>query len=123
MLRMLYSYSGNRQTVGSGFPLRQEVGHDPPEVLPGHLRSDDFFDVATHPAITFKSKRVEPGAAGSFTLYEDDGVSRGYARGEFAEQTFTVCPGIPSGVPVSLYGQAQGKTARWPRGRADVSRR
>ena len=37
----------------------------------GHLRSDDFFDVATHPAITFKSKRVEPGAAGSFKLIGD----------------------------------------------------
>jgi polyisoprenoid-binding protein YceI len=37
----------------------------------GHLRSDDFFDVATHPAITFTSKRVEPGAAGSFKLIGD----------------------------------------------------
>jgi polyisoprenoid-binding protein YceI len=37
----------------------------------GHLRSDDFFAVATHPAITFKSKRVEPGAAGTFKLIGD----------------------------------------------------
>jgi len=36
-----------------------------------HLRSDDFFDVAHHPVITFKSKRVEPGAAGSFKLVGD----------------------------------------------------
>jgi len=36
-----------------------------------HLRSADFFDVATHPALTFKSKRVEPGAAGRFKLVGD----------------------------------------------------
>ena len=37
----------------------------------GHLRSDDFFDAANHPFITFKSKRVEPGADGSFKLIGD----------------------------------------------------
>ena len=37
----------------------------------GHLRSDDFFDAASHPSMTFKSKRVEPGAAGAFTLIGD----------------------------------------------------
>jgi polyisoprenoid-binding protein YceI len=36
-----------------------------------HLRSDDFFDVANHPTITFKSKRVEPGADGNFKLIGD----------------------------------------------------
>ena len=36
-----------------------------------HLRSDDFFDVANHPTITFKSKRVEPGADGKFKLIGD----------------------------------------------------
>jgi polyisoprenoid-binding protein YceI len=36
-----------------------------------HLRSDDFFDVATHPLITFVSKRVEPGGPGSFKLIGD----------------------------------------------------
>lgn len=36
-----------------------------------HLRSDDFFDAANHPFITFKSKRVEPGATGSFKLIGD----------------------------------------------------
>ena len=29
-----------------------------------HLRSGDFFDVATYPTITFKSKRVQPGKGG-----------------------------------------------------------
>jgi polyisoprenoid-binding protein YceI len=36
-----------------------------------HLRTDDFFDVANHPAITFKSKRVEPGTNGQFKLIGD----------------------------------------------------
>lgn len=36
-----------------------------------HLRSADFFDVAKFPTITFKSKRVEPGAAGKFKLIGD----------------------------------------------------
>ena len=33
---------------------------------------------------------VYPDADGAFTLYEDDGVTRRYARGEYAEQTFAV---------------------------------
>ncbi len=36
-----------------------------------HLRSADFFDAANHPAMSFKSKRAEPGAAGRFRLVGD----------------------------------------------------
>lgn len=36
-----------------------------------HLRSADFFDAATHPKITFKSKKVVAGADGAFKLIGD----------------------------------------------------
>jgi polyisoprenoid-binding protein YceI len=36
-----------------------------------HLKSADFFDVATYPTMTFKSKKVAPNADGSFKLIGD----------------------------------------------------
>jgi polyisoprenoid-binding protein YceI len=36
-----------------------------------HLKSADFFDVATYPTITFKSKKVMPNADGSFKVLGD----------------------------------------------------
>jgi alpha-glucosidase (family GH31 glycosyl hydrolase) len=52
---------------------------------------------------------VYPREAGSFTLYEDDGVSRAYARGEYAEQTFTTSP-TPAGLTVRI-GESTGRYA------------
>jgi len=36
-----------------------------------HLKSPDFFEVAKYPTLTFKSKKVIPGAAGKFKLVGD----------------------------------------------------
>jgi polyisoprenoid-binding protein YceI len=36
-----------------------------------HLKSPDFFDVAKFPTLTFKSKKVVPGAGGAFQLVGD----------------------------------------------------
>ena len=37
----------------------------------GHLKSPDFFDAAQFPTLTFKSKKVVPGAGGAFQLIGD----------------------------------------------------
>ena len=45
----------------------------------GHLKSPDFLDVAKYPTITFKSKKIEPAAAGQFKVTGDltlHGVTR-----------------------------------------------
>lgn len=44
--------------------------------------------------ITKLSIFVEPSEHGSFALYEDDGESNGYLRGEYLETEFTVEPGM-----------------------------
>lgn len=36
-----------------------------------HLRGKDFFDVATHPTITFKSKKIAPAGAAAFKVTGD----------------------------------------------------
>jgi polyisoprenoid-binding protein YceI len=36
-----------------------------------HLRSNDFFDAANHPKITFKSTRIEPKSDGEYAVHGD----------------------------------------------------
>ncbi len=52
-----------------------------------HLRSADFFDVATYPTITFKSKRVQPGKGGDLFVAGDLTI-----RGVTREVTLDVEP-------------------------------
>lgn len=49
------------------------------EMRDNHLRSADFFDVANHPTLTFKSKRVEGDITGEFRVTGDLTI-RGTAR-------------------------------------------
>jgi polyisoprenoid-binding protein YceI len=55
-----------------------------------HLRSNDFFDVEHHPNITFKSKRIEPGADGAFKIIGDLTI-----RGNTKEVALAVDPLAP----------------------------
>ena len=50
-----------------------------------HLRSADFFDVANHPAITFRSKRVTPAGSDRFKVTGDLTI-----RGTTREVTFDI---------------------------------
>ena len=55
-----------------------------------HLRSADFFDVATYPVITFKSKRVQAGKGGDLFVTGDLTI-----RGVTREVTLDVEPLSP----------------------------
>jgi alpha-glucosidase (family GH31 glycosyl hydrolase) len=84
----------------------------PPERLPLFVKAGSIVPMWPEGTQSWRTRDrgeldldVYPQAAGSFTLYEDDGVSRGYARGEYAEQTFTVAPvgaGISAGITVGI---------------------
>ena len=52
-----------------------------------HLRTPDFFDVADHPTLTFKSTKVTPGKGNDF-LVEGDLTMRGVTRRVVLEATF-----------------------------------
>lgn len=45
----------------------------------GHLRSGDFFDVETHPTLTYRSTKVIPGAKGTWAV-EGDLTVRGVTQ-------------------------------------------
>jgi polyisoprenoid-binding protein YceI len=70
----------------------------------GHLRSADFFDAPTHPNITFKSKRAEPGSGGAFKLIGDLTI-----RGTTKEVTLDV--EAPSPIVKGQRGLVTGTTA------------
>lgn len=72
-----------------------------------HLRTADFFDVANHPTVTFKSKRVEPGAGGAFKLIGDltmHGVTREVALDVEAPSPVITQPGRAGGPPTYRTG-------------------
>jgi polyisoprenoid-binding protein YceI len=56
------------------------------------LRSDHFFDVAHHPTIKFKSKRIEAGSGGAFKMVGDLTI-----RGTTKEVVLDVEPPAPIG--------------------------
>ena len=99
-------------------PLTIDGYHAPPDRLPLFVKAGSIVPMWPEGTRSWRTRDrgrldldVYPGVAGSFTLYEDDGVSRGYARGEFAEQTFTVSPtdaGITVGIGPSV-GRYAGK--------------
>ncbi len=99
-------------------PLTINGYHAPPDRLPLFVKAGSIVPMWPEGTRSWRTRDrsrldldVYPGTAGSFTLYEDDGVSRGYARGEFAEQTFTVSPtdaGLTVGIGPSM-GRYAGK--------------
>jgi alpha-glucosidase len=99
-------------------PLTINGYHAPPDRLPLFVKAGSIVPMWPEGTRSWRTRDrsrldldVYPGVAGSFTLYEDDGVSRAYARGEFAEQTFTVSPtdaGITVGIGPSV-GRYAGK--------------
>ena len=68
------------------------------------LRGPDFFDTAKYPTITFKSKRVDPGAEGAFKLIGDLTI-----RGTTREVTLDV--EAPAPVTKGMRGMVTGTTA------------
>jgi len=69
------------------------------------LRSDHFFDVAHHPTIKFKSKRIEPGSGGTFKMIGDLTI-----RGTTKEVVLDVEPPAPIGKSITG-GLSTGTTA------------
>ena len=80
-------------------PLTLNGYHAPPDRLPLFVKGGSIVPMWPDGTRSWRTRDrgqldldIYPAEAGAFTLYEDDGVSRGYARGEYAEQTFSVGP-------------------------------
>jgi alpha-glucosidase (family GH31 glycosyl hydrolase) len=80
----------------------------PPERLPLFVKAGAIIPMWPEGTLSWQTRDrrqldldVYPQAAGAFTLYEDDGVTRGYTRGEAAEQTFTIAKAA-SGIAVRI---------------------
>jgi alpha-glucosidase len=89
-------------------PLTLNGYHAPPERLPLFVKAGSIVPMWPEGTLSWRTRDrteldldVYPGADGAFTLYEDDGVSRGYSRGEYAEQTFTSAA-TPDGLAVRI---------------------
>jgi len=68
----------------------------PPERIPVFVKAGSIVPMWPEGTLSWRTRDrseldldVYPRADGDFTLYEDDGVSRGYSHGEYAEQRFT----------------------------------
>ena len=78
-------------------PLTLDGYPAPPERLPLFVKGGSIIPMWPEGTRSWRTRDrgeldldIYPADRGSFTLYEDDGVTRGYARGEFAEQTFSL---------------------------------
>jgi hypothetical protein len=89
-------------------PVTLNGYHAPPDRLPLFVRGGSIIPMWPEGTRSWQTRDrsrldldVYPGPAGSFTLYEDDGVTRAYSRGEYAEQTFTITGG-PAALTVGI---------------------
>jgi alpha-glucosidase (family GH31 glycosyl hydrolase) len=80
----------------------------PPDKLPLFVKGGSIIPMWPEGTLSWRTRDrseldldVYPRDDGTFTLYEDDGVSRAYARGDYAEQTFTTTR-TRSGIAVAL---------------------
>ena len=85
----------------SGYPA-------PPERLPLFVKGGSIIPMWPEGTLSWRTRDrteldldVYPRTDGTFTLYEDDGVTRGYARGEYAEQAFSTAT-TPAGITVGI---------------------
>jgi alpha-glucosidase (family GH31 glycosyl hydrolase) len=108
-------------------PLRLHGYPAPLDRLPLFVKGGSIIPMWPEGTLSWKTRDrtrldldVYPQADGTFTLYEDDGVTRGYATAEQAEQTFT-CRTTAAGLTVTI-GPSTGHYAGQPRSRRYVLR-